>query len=116
MVAFPNIQIDARNVRQIAAILMALKEKVAAVVEPSSWPTGISPEDEIQVLIRLSFRGVTQQPKIGDDAGWVFKWERTVHKGSEFVPCSNAGSWRTNGLPSLVNGGGNRSNSGLGDC
>lgn len=73
-----DVEIDAGDISITAAILMSLIEEVATVVEAGNRATGIVIENEIQVLIRLGFRGldrlwrkIVEKTESRDRTGWV---------------------------------------------
>jgi hypothetical protein len=54
MVGMSHIEINARDVSEVAAVLMALKKEVPAVIIARRWATRIMIQNEIGVFVRLS--------------------------------------------------------------
>ena len=53
MIGRGHIEIDARDVSQIAAVLMSLKKEMAAIIVASRGATRIMIKNQISVFIRL---------------------------------------------------------------
>ena len=58
MVGTRHIEIDARDVSEIAAVLMSLKKEMPAIIVVRRGTTRIMIQNEISVLIRLSVSSI----------------------------------------------------------
>ena len=73
MIGTGHIEIDARDVSEIAAVLMSLKKEMPAVIVALRGATRIMIQNEISVFIRLSATATAQISKPCDHARGVFE-------------------------------------------
>ena len=73
MIGRRHIEIDARDVSEIAAVLMSLKKEMAAVIVVRRGATGIMIKNEISVFIRLSATASAQVSESRDHARGILE-------------------------------------------
>ena len=73
MIGTRHIEIDARDVSEIAAVLMSLKKEMPAIIVASRRATGIMIKNQIRVFIRLSATASAQVAESRDHARWILK-------------------------------------------
>ena len=73
MVGTRHIQIDARHVSEVTAVLMSLTKEMAAVIVVRCRTTRIMIQNEISVFIRLSVSAIAQMSELRDYTGWIFE-------------------------------------------
>ena len=73
MIGSGHIKIDARDVSEIAAVLMSLKKEMPAIIIASRGATGIMIKNEISVFIRLGASAIAQIAESRDHARWVLE-------------------------------------------
>jgi hypothetical protein len=73
-----DVEIDASNIGEVISVLVALKEKAAAVIEMRSRAAGIVVEDEIGIFIRLGRSSITQKAELRDDTGGILQKVRSA--------------------------------------
>src|SRR5437763_14625950 len=98
---------NASDVRQIAAVLVSLKNEVAAVVKIGLRPSWVAVENQIGVLIRLSQRAITQESKVGYRSRRIFKRGMTGDDCFKRVPGRNDRSWSAKTFLGIGDGTGN---------
>jgi hypothetical protein len=64
MIGICHIEIDARDVSEIAALLMSLKEEMPAIIVVRRRTTRIVIKNEISVFVRLSATAIAKVPEI----------------------------------------------------
>src|SRR5262245_52001418 len=67
MVRVSDIEIDARNVGLVATVLVALEQKMPAIVEAGGWTAGVMVKDEIGVLVGLGGGTIAEKAEFGDN-------------------------------------------------
>ena len=73
MVGTRDIEIDARDVSEITAVLVSLKKEMATVIVVGRGATRIVIQNEISVFIRLGASSAAQVSKPRDHARGVFE-------------------------------------------
>ena len=75
VVRIRDIEIDARDVREITGVLVSLEEEMPSVIVTGRRSPGIVIEHEIGVLVRFRSRTgrVTQKPEAADDTRRIFE-------------------------------------------
>jgi hypothetical protein len=68
-----HVEIDARHISKVSAVLVPLVEKVAAIIEPWCRPAWILRELEIEVLIRFCVHAAAEQAEFRDHPAWIFQ-------------------------------------------
>jgi hypothetical protein len=63
MIGIRHIKIDARDVSEIAAVLMSLKQEMAAIIIARRGTTRIMIQNEISILVRLSASAIAKVPE-----------------------------------------------------
>jgi len=61
-----DVEIDARQVRHAAAVLVSLDQEVTPVVVACGRTAGVVIQFKVRVLVWLRARAVAQKPKIRD--------------------------------------------------
>ena len=73
MIGTRHIEIDARDVSEIAAVLMSLKKEMPAIIIARRGATRIVIQNEISVFIRLGATAIAQVAESRDHARWVLE-------------------------------------------
>ena len=73
MIGRCHIEIDARDVSEIAAVLMSLEKEMAAIIVARRGATGIMIKNEISVFVRLSATASAQVSELRDYARGILE-------------------------------------------
>jgi hypothetical protein len=68
MIRIRHIEIDARDVSEIAAVLVSLEQEMTAIIVARRGTTRIMIQNEISVFVRLSATAIVQIAKACDHA------------------------------------------------
>jgi hypothetical protein len=63
MIGIRHIEVDARDVSEIAAVLMSLKQEMAAIIIARRGTTRIMIQNEISIFVRLSASAIAKVPE-----------------------------------------------------
>src|SRR5581483_2508573 len=73
VIGIRHIEINARNVSEIIAVLMSLKQETAPIIVAWRGTTWIMIENKIGVFIRLGATALSQVSEARDHARWIFE-------------------------------------------
>ena len=73
MIGRGHIEIDARDISEIAAVLMSLEKEMAAIIVVRRGATGIMIKNQIRVFVRLSATASAQVSELRDYARGILQ-------------------------------------------